>query len=312
MSLFKVIDSQSIVSLVSKIARKSIIFGDGKKNIQGVSSLDSAVAGYLCFCDAINEKAQKIIETSNGDIFIVSKEFDKCENFTEGKTLIVVDSPMLFFIDCLNIFFPQKRNSTISGSAFIDDSVEFGENVLIEPMVVIKQGVKIGNGTEIHSGACIYERTIIGDNVIIRSNAVVGATGLAYGQDKDLSYVSFPHLGGVIIENRVEIGANTTIVKGILADTTIGSGTKIGNQVNIGHNVSVGKNCFISAGAILCGSVKVEDNCWIAPGAKIINKVVVGHNSKIGLGSVVLKNVDPESVVAGVPAKFLKRNLIIK
>ena len=145
----------------------------------------------------------------------------------------------------------------------------------------------------------------LGKDVRIWSNSTIGVDGLAYAKGEDDRYEVFPHLGSVRIGDHVDIGANATVVRGIMQDTTIGDGTKIGNHVNVGHNVQIGQNCFVSPGAVLCGSVVVEDDCWIGPSSAIRNHIRISKGSTVGLGAVVIRDVPDKVTVVGNPARVL-------
>lgn len=306
MTIYKFSKPLTVMDVVNRISRTAKIIGNGQRLIHGITSFENAQSDSICFCDSTDNDIITKIKSSEAEVIIIGKLSNELLNiYGKEKTFIIVENPMLYFIDCINILFEIKKKIEVSKDSFVHPEAEMGEGVLVEPTAIIDKKVSIGSSSEIHSGVRIFSGTKIGKQVVIRSNAIIGSEGLAYGQENDGSYVFLPHLGSVIIKNNVDIGSNTVIVKGILKNTTIEAGTKIGNLVNIGHNVSIGENCFISAGAILCGSVQVAANCWIAPGAKILNKVIIGEGAKIGLGSVVVKNVKAGEVVAGVPAKPL-------
>ena len=177
-------------------------------------------------------------------------------------------------IDCINI----------SSSAFIEKNVSIGTNSLVYPNVTV------------------FTDSIIGDNCIVQSGSVIGAIGLGDVWHNG-KYHKFVHLGKVIIENDVSIGANVTVLKGMIEDTRIGMGTKIGNNVNIGHNVVIGENCYISSGVTIGGSTIIKDNCWISVGVTINDHVTMETNSKAGTGSVIIKNTLENSFYLGNPAR---------
>jgi UDP-3-O-[3-hydroxymyristoyl] glucosamine N-acyltransferase len=214
-----------------------------------------------------------------------------------ARALVAVVNPMARFCKILardydNAWHPVMANPT---TLFPDAK--------IAPTACLEEGVVLGQKTEIFPGTVLHAPTRIGAGCRIQANAVIGAVGLAYAQEDGEYAPRFIHLGGVTVGDNVDIGANTTVVKGILQDTVIGKGTKIGNNVNIGHNVTIGKNCFISSGATLCGSVVVEDGAWLAPGSLVLNGVKVAARSQLGLGAVVSKDTDPDGVYLGYPAR---------
>jgi UDP-3-O-[3-hydroxymyristoyl] glucosamine N-acyltransferase len=130
---------------------------------------------------------------------------------------------------------------------------------------------------------------------------------MSYIKGKNGDYTRLTHLGNVEIGDNVEIGCNTTVLRGILEATVIKSGAKIGNQVNIGHSSIIGENCYISAGAVVGGATIVGDNCWIAPGVSIRDNIKIGDNCTIGVGSTVVKDTEPNSVYYGSPAKLVNK-----
>jgi len=173
----------------------------------------------------------------------------------------------------------------------------------ISPSAHIDYDVEIGEGTKIYANVTIYKDVKIGKNCIIHSGAVIGTDGFGYEQEADGSRFKIAHLGGVIIGDNVEIGANTCIDRGTLSDTIIEDGVKIDNLVHIAHNVHIKKNVVIIANAMIAGSVIIGEGAWIAPSSSIREGKKIGDGALVGLGSVVIKDVPIGSTVMGVPAK---------
>tara|TARA_R110000787_G_scaffold71764_2_gene159742 strand:- start:3433 stop:4173 length:741 start_codon:yes stop_codon:yes gene_type:complete len=145
-----------------------------------------------------------------------------------------------------------------------------------------------------------------GENVTVGKNCTIGGDGYQYLDDNG-KLLKFPHFGGVVIEDDVDIANNVCIDRGALSDTIIKKGVKIDNLVHIAHNVIIGENSCVVAGAIICGSVVIGRGCWIAPGSCIKDQINIGDNVVIGLGCVVLKDVESNSVMVGNPAKLLRK-----
>lgn len=167
--------------------------------------------------------------------------------------------------------------------------------------------VSRGSGTYIDPSAVIYDCVKIGRNCKIGPGAVLGGNGFGFNWVPEADeWDPKDHLFGVVIEDDVEIGANTCVDRGSWRDTVIGAGTKIDNLVHVAHNVQTGRNCMIVAHAGLAGSVILEDNVWVGFGAHVNQRLTLGAYSYVGTGAVVTKDVPARMVVAGVPAKILR------
>lgn len=160
--------------------------------------------------------------------------------------------------------------------------------------------------SQIHPLSNINDCVSIGKNVDIKPRCCIGYEGFSFEKNEEQELEHFPHLGGVILEDNVRIGAGVCIDRGTLSDTIIGEGTQINNLVHIGHNVITGKYSVIGAGALILGGVRIEDGAWIAPGAIIRDGTKVGRDAIVGMGAVTTKNVADEDTVIGIPARSMK------
>jgi UDP-3-O-[3-hydroxymyristoyl] glucosamine N-acyltransferase len=149
----------------------------------------------------------------------------------------------------------------------------------------------------------LLKGTHVGDDVIIGCNNTIGGTGFGYEKNEAGNYTVMPHLGNVVIHNKVEIGNNTCIDRAVIGSTIIGENVKIDNLVHIAHGVVIGKNSLIIANAMIGGSTVIGENCWVAPSASIINKGQIGDQATVGMGAVVTKPVEKDATVAGNPAR---------
>ncbi len=239
------------------------------------------------------------------DVLIVTSSIDEL-SIIDGNFLISDNSKELFF-SILNHFFSEERKKNFIGSSStvqtdrIGKNVYIGHNCYISPKVIIKENVFINNNVVIEGDV------IIGKDTIIYSGVVIGADGYGYYQNDKGENIKVPHLGGVIIGNSVEIGANTCIDRGTLGDTIIEDNVKIDNLCHIAHNVHIEKNANVIALSMIAGSVVLKENSYIAPSASVMNQLTIGKNSIVGLGAVVVKNVEDNVVVAGVPAKVIRK-----
>jgi UDP-3-O-[3-hydroxymyristoyl] glucosamine N-acyltransferase len=233
---------------------------------------------------------------------IICKSSKELRYDVDTQVLIEVDNPKFLFSQIVNKFFVPKPKSEISIKSDINGDAIIGDNVSIGPFTTIGS-CKIGNNVVIKANCTIYDNVEIHDNVTINAGAVIGCDGFGYSKNEHGVIEKFPHIGGVVIESDVEIGANTCIDRGALGNTVIGSGTKVDNLVHIAHNVIVGSNCYIIANAMVGGSVQIEDNVWIGPSTSIMQQVNIGSNALTGLGAIVTKKIPSNQTWAGSPAR---------
>lgn len=188
-------------------------------------------------------------------------------------------------------------------SAFIADGAVIGERVVIMPGAYIGGEAQIGNDVYIGAGVKIVGEAIIGNRVVIRENTVIGADGLSTDRDEDGRAATMPQFGSVILEDDVQVGANTVIARGAIDSTVIGKGSKIDNQCFISHNVKMGEDTFVVGETIMFGSSSTGKRAYISGNSTIRNGIHVGEQALVGMGSVVVKNVEDRSVVKGNPAR---------
>lgn len=231
------------------------------------------------------------------------------------RPLIMVDKPRLAVLHLLNKLYPQskpapfiaptaviaqnatvQKNVSIGHYAVIDNKSSIGEETIIEPHVYIGKNVRIGQRCQIHSGVAVYDNCDIGNDVILHSGVVIGSDGFGYLQEKGTN-LKVPQLGTVIIEDDVEIGANTAIDRGMLGNTCIGKNTKIDNLVQIGHNVKIGKHCIIAGNTAIAGSVTIEDNVIIAGQVGIRDNITICKGAIVPARTGVGKNVPEKTLV---------------
>lgn len=218
----------------------------------------------------------------------------------EGFLCLIVQNPqleMIKVIEYVNSLIGFKKN--YYGNC-IHETVKIGMNVVIE------DNVEIGQGTILEHNCVIHANTKIGKNCLIRTNSSIGGDGFGF-INIDSGYVKQPHLGGVILGDNVEIGANCCVVRGIINPTRVDNNVKVDNLVHIAHDCHIKDSAFIIAGAVLCGYVTIGKRSRVAPNATIKQRVVIGDDAIVGLSSVVLKNVKDNETVFGNPAKSLRK-----
>ncbi|MFM2385852.1 MAG: hypothetical protein RL660_609 [Bacteroidota bacterium] len=220
---------------------------------------------------------------------------------------LVCTNPRSAFQSLLSKFFAKEKPVGVHATAQIHSTVILGERVYLGAFVVIGPGCTIGNDCIILDNTVLVENCTIGNSVFIGANTTIGGVGFGYERQSDGSFLLIEHLGGVRICDNVDIGNNSCIDRGVLADTIIGEGTKIDNLVHIAHNVVVGKHCAVIAHAIVGGSTIIGDRAWLAPNCTVKNGLVVGDDALIGLGAVITKNIPNEEVWVGNPGKKLEK-----
>lgn len=221
---------------------------------------------------------------------------------------VVADRPRLSFIRVLQAFYAPRAPAgpLIHPTALIDPEARLGEGVRVGPYARIGGEAVIGAGSSIGAGVHIEGAVALGRRCVIKANSVLGGQGFGFEYDEDGAPLHFPHIGRIVIEDDVWLGACTTVERAGLGVTFIGRGAKVDDLVQVGHNCAIGEGTLVMANVVFCGGARVGARCWIAPGALIKQKVVVGDGVTVGLGAVVLRDVPDRATVAGVPARALR------
>jgi UDP-3-O-[3-hydroxymyristoyl] glucosamine N-acyltransferase len=266
------------------------------------ANLDECGLNDLVWVKSFTSERLNLIETRRPALAICDPETAKATTVSH----IVSNCPRLDFICVLNYFFGVKREISIHLTAIIDEGAIIGNRVTIGAYARIGSQVSIGNDCIIGSGVSIEGRVRLGDRCVIKANSVLGGQGFGFEYDDDGNPVHFPHPGRIEIEDDVWIGACSTVEIGALGATKICQGVKVDDLVQVGHNVTVGKNTLIMANSVTCGGCTIGEQCWIAPNSVIKEKVKIGNRVTLGLGAVVLKDVEDDLTVVGVPAKPLR------
>ena len=224
----------------------------------------------------------------------------------QGKILIHVKNPKRALAQVGNHFFVEHPSAGIHPTAFIDSDANIGEGVYVGEYAVIGKST-IGDRCCIDSYVRIYDDVTIGSNCYIKAGAVLGGAGFGFERDEDGNKFRFPQIGGLIIGNYVEIGANTCIDRGALSDTIIGDYTKINNLCHIAHNNRIGRNVTITGCVNISGSNVISDNVWIAPNACIRGFIHLGEGCTVGMGAVVTKDIPSGETWVGNPARKIEK-----
>lgn len=320
--------SKNISINVSDIAKlvNGKVTGDSTITINSLARIDEADKGDLTFLYL--SAFEKFFPSSKASAIIVKNEFNKTRS---DITYIEVDAPeKAFNAVLLKYFSPAFELKDIDKSCFVHESATLGKNVALGKNVVIganckiEDGVKIfhntvimdnveiGNGTLIFQNVTIREDCKLGKNVIIHAGAVIGSDGFGYQKDDKGTYIKVPQIGNVILEDDVEIGANTTIDRAALGSTIIKQGVKIDNLVQIAHNVSVGSNTVMSAQSGVSGSVKIGSNVIVAGQVGIAGHLEITDNVILMAQSGVPKTISKPGLYFGYPAKEAKTAKILE
>jgi UDP-3-O-[3-hydroxymyristoyl] glucosamine N-acyltransferase len=292
------------------------LIGDGAIEIAGVASIEAATQSDLVFVE--DEKYLRAALQSEAAA-VIAGEF---ANASSVKPVLVSDHPKLAFARAARLLYAVPRRegpasvhaaSTVHSSAILGSGVIvgqgavvgaracIGENTRIGAGCAIMADVKIGRDCEIYPNVTIYPGSTLGDRVVVHAGAVLGSDGFGYVRDhKTGHYEKFPQVGRLVVEDDVEIGANTTIDRGALAETRIGRGTKLDNLVHIGHNCHIGEDVVIAAQTGLSGSITIEN------GVVLGGQVGIGEHARIEEGVMLggQGGVLPNKILRGKGVAF--------
>jgi UDP-3-O-[3-hydroxymyristoyl] glucosamine N-acyltransferase len=301
--------------------------GHGEAPVLGISGLDNAAPGYVAYVE--NDRGLAQAEAGPALALIAPLTMPQ-----RTKPLLRVANPRLAYARALRLSAPPRllpagvhptavigpgtafgeaagaraeQSPAAAGVAIgaycvIEGQCRIGEGTRIHPFAAIGQGVHIGPNCEIYPHVTIHDHTVIGADVVIHPGAVIGSAGFGYAQDGE-RHVHIPHIGNVVVEDQVEIGANVTIDRATTGSTVIGQGTKIDNLVHIAHNVRIGRHCLLAGQVGISGSVTIGDHVVLAGQAGVTDHVLVGERVRAAARSAIIGDVPPGAVVWGCPAR---------
>lgn len=276
-------------------------FGDEADVIAGFSNLSELEPQTVIWIKNdtyINEELKTRLTPDKGLLVIAPLVID-------GVNCIVTDYPKGVFFSLINHFFaPKQPASCISNTACVLTK-DIAEGVSVGANCFIGENVSIGERTVIHPGVSIICPCTIGCDCEIYPGVVIGADGFGYYIDGQGVPHREIHHRGVVIGDRVEIGANTCIDRGLLTDTVIEDDVKIDNLCHIAHNVIIRKCSMIIASSVICGSTQLAERSYVAPNSAILEQTQIGQGAKVGIGSVVLRDVSENEEVFGNPARVM-------
>ena len=308
---------QLSAKILSKLLN-GIVEGDPDVQVSGPSRIEQGIPGTISFLG--NLKYEQYIYTSAASIIIVDKSFQPKQPVP--MTLIRVDDvygAIALLLEQFGQSMSLKQgiaedaiigervsigdSTSIGSQCYISEQVTIGDNCKIYPQVFIGNDVKIGSGTILYPGVRIMHGCNIGANCVIHSNAVIGSDGFGFAPQPDGSYKKIPQSGGVLIEDHVEIGANTCVDRGSMGTTTIRAGVKLDNLIHVAHNVEIGTNTVMAAQVGIAGSTKIGEVCQIGGQVGFAGHVSIADGTMIQAQSGIASNInEPGSKLFGSPA----------
>lgn len=293
--------------------------GNPDAAVTKLAKIEEGTPGALTFLS--NPAYAQFIYTTQASIAIVNNDFVPEQSLPESLTLIrVADARQAFakLLEAYNQFRMNKSgidasaavsssakigaNVYIGPNAVIGDHVVIGDNTKIHPNVTVNDAARIGNNSILYPGVVIYHDCVVGNNCIIQGGSIIGGDGFGFQPNSENNYQKVPHIGNVIIEDHVEIGANTTIDRATLGSTIIRKGVKLDNLIQVAHNVEIGENTVIASQTGIAGSTKIGRDCLIGGQVGIIGHLVIGNRVKIAAQSGIGNNIADDEIVQGSPA----------
>lgn len=290
--------------------------GDENCVLHGFAKIEEAKEGDLTFI--ANPKYAHYIHTTKASAVLVGKDFDA--EGEVGKTLIRVEDPYSTLADLLRLVESQKpqpkgieqpsyvaegveipENAYIGAFAYVGKGVRLGRNVKIYPQAYVGDGAVIGDDTVLRSGVKIYEGCRVGNRCIIHSGAVIGADGFGFAP-KNGEFEKIPQTGIVVIEDDVEIGANTCVDRATFGQTTVGKGTKLDNLIQVAHNVTIGRNNVFASQTGIAGSTEIGNGNMVGGQCGFAGHIKVGDMNQFGAQSGIPNNVGNGQRLIGYPA----------
>lgn len=276
------------------------------KNIAKLSTPEEADENSLIWISPSKQDKESLIARSRASI-IVCDPTVKTELFPE-KCFIVTENPKLAFLRIGNSLFKKPVSFGIHPTVVIHPEAKIAENVYIGPFTYIGK-CEIGKGVCIEGHCYLHDNVVIRDQVIIFAGCKIGGVGLGHIFNENGDLENFPQIGGVIIEERVELGASCIVLRGALSSTRIGKNTKIDCHVIVGHNVVIGQNTLVAANSVLGGSSFIGNNVFIGINATVVDYIQIGHGAFVGAGAIVLEDIPQNTKIIARPSVIIPHEI---
>ena len=274
------------------------LVGNPDRPVRAIGALSSQAAGILAFCDAA--PADDRLARSRASVVVVPRALEASPD--PERTLIAVDDVRAAFIDLVESLLPGSARPADPAPG-MDRQAKIDERARVSPLACIGANVRIGARTRVAPGAVVYDDTVIGEDCVIGPNAVIGWVGLAYHDRADGRRSFFPHLAGVRLANRVDVGAHACVCRGMLSHTTVGDDVKIGSLAYVSHGVVVAPRAWLSAGTAIAGHSTIDAGALLGIGAVVVDNVGIGAAAMVAGGAVVTRSTTAGERMAGVPAR---------
>ncbi len=304
--------------------------GDENATVSTFAKIEDSVPGAISFL--ANPKYTHYIYETKSTVVLVDDSIELERPVTPtliwvqnardcvAKLLQLYEStkPKKTGVDSLAFISPKARigeNAYVGAFAYIAEGVEIGDNCQIYPHATIMENVKLGNGCIVYPHASIYHDCELGNRVIVHSGAVIGADGFGFAPHNG-AYVKIAQIGNVIIEDQVEIGANTTIDRATMGSTIVRKGAKLDNLIQVAHNVEIGENTVMAAQVGVAGSTKIGSHCMVGGQVGFAGHITIGDRVNIGAQSGIPNHVSSDTSILGYPAvparEFARSTVMIK
>jgi UDP-3-O-[3-hydroxymyristoyl] glucosamine N-acyltransferase len=289
------------------------VAGDPERTLHGLRALPSAGPEHLSFFTDPTLRRQA--EASAAGAILTGPAARGLRH-----DLLIVDDPGLALIELLRLFHPEPApapgvhptaivgagarvapTASIAAYVVLGEGCEIGDGAVLHPFVCVGAGCRIGRAAVLHPHVVLYPRSVVGERAVLHAGAVVGADGFGY-LARAGRHVKVPQVGSAVLEDDVEVGANSTIDRATLDETRVGAGTKIDNLVQVGHNVRIGRSSILCGQAGIAGSSTLGDGVVLAGQSGVSNRVTIGDGARVAGKSAVFGDVAPGAQVAGTPA----------